>query len=127
VSRALAARFNPKGETIMANIGTFTRTTDGYTGTIKTLSLKAKVRLVPAKGSEGENAPDYRLIVGADTEIGAGWKKVGEKAGDYVSVVLDDPNFVQPIYANLIRSNPEEKSFVLLWRRTAKRERPVSE
>jgi uncharacterized protein (DUF736 family) len=110
----------------MAHIGTFTRTTDGYTGTIKTLSLNAKVRFVPAKGSEGENAPDYRLVVGTDTEIGAGWKRVGEKAGDYVSVVLDDPNFVQPIHANLIRSDGEEKTFILLWRRAGKRERAAA-
>ena len=110
----------------MAHIGTFTKTTDGYSGTIKTLSLNAKVRFVPAKAGEGENAPDYRLIVGPDTEIGAGWKRVGEKAGDYVSVMLDDPNFAQPIHANLIRSDGEEKSFHLLWRRPTGRRKQAS-
>ena len=110
----------------MAHIGTFTRTTDGYSGTIKTLSLNAKVRFVPVKGNESENAPDYRLLVGTDTEIGAGWKRVGEKAGDYVSVVLDDPNFVQPIHANLIRSDGEEKSFLLLWKRPGRREKQAA-
>lgn len=111
----------------MAHIGTFIRTTDGYTGTIKTLSLNAKVRFIPAKSTEGENAPDYRLVVGTDSEIGAGWKRVGEKAGDYVSVVLDDPNFVQPIHANLIRADGEQKNFVLLWRRPGKREKPATD
>jgi uncharacterized protein (DUF736 family) len=26
-------------------------------------------------------------------EIGAGWKRTGEKAGDYVSLQIDDPTF----------------------------------
>lgn len=106
----------------MAQIGTFTRSTNGFAGTIKTLSLNAKVRLVPTRGTDGENAPDYRLIAGTDTEIGAGWKRVGEKAGDYVSVLVDDPAFVQPIRANLIRSEGDEKTFALLWSRPSKRD-----
>ncbi len=105
----------------MAHIGTFTRTDNGYSGTIKTLSLSAKVRLVPNRGTEGENAPEYRVLAGTDTEIGAGWKRIGEKAGDYVSVMLDDPAFVQPIRANLIRSEADEKTFLLLWSRPSKR------
>lgn len=106
----------------MAHIGTFTKTPNGYEGAIKTLSVSAKVKLVPARGAEGENAPDYRVVKGTDTEVGAGWKRVGEKAGDYVSVVLDDPAFVQPLRANLIRSESDEKSFVLLWSRPGKRD-----
>ena len=42
----------------MAQIGTFTRAEDGsYTGTIKTLSLNIKARLLPAELSENEKAP----------------------------------------------------------------------
>jgi hypothetical protein len=47
--------------------------------------------------SDAENAPDYRVHVSATSndgpEIGAGWKRTGEKAGEYVSVLLDDPAF----------------------------------
>jgi hypothetical protein len=37
----------PKGEIIMANIGTFTADKDGFTGTLRTLTLNVKVKLVP--------------------------------------------------------------------------------
>lgn len=101
----------------MTNIGTFTRTTEGYSGTLKTLTVNAKVRLVQTNGIEGENAPNYRVIVDTDTEIGAAWKRVGKKVGDYVSVALDDPAFALPIRANLIQSNSDQKTFHLLWTR----------
>src|SRR5690242_20374233 len=42
-----ATLFNPKGEDIMANIGTFTTEKDGFTGTLRTLTLNVKVKLVP--------------------------------------------------------------------------------
>src|SRR3546814_16814775 len=35
----------PKGEIIMANIGTFTADKDGFTGTLRTLTLNIKVKL----------------------------------------------------------------------------------
>lgn len=40
----------------MANIGTFTAEKDGFTGTLRTLRLNVKIKLVP-----NESAPDYRL------------------------------------------------------------------
>lgn len=43
----------------MAQIGTFTRAEDGsYTGTIKTLSLNVKARLLPVDPSQSEKAPN---------------------------------------------------------------------
>jgi uncharacterized protein (DUF736 family) len=53
--------FNPKGEIIMANIGTFTAEKDGFTGTLRTLTLNVKVKLVPNDKGDNENAPDFRL------------------------------------------------------------------
>ena len=48
----------------MANIGTFTKTENGFVGEIVTLTFQAKnVRLVPeATGSD--NAPSHRAYVG---------------------------------------------------------------
>jgi uncharacterized protein (DUF736 family) len=43
----------PKGEIIMANIGTFTADKDGFTGTLRTLTLNVKVKLVP--NDKGDN------------------------------------------------------------------------
>ena len=49
----------------MANIGTFTKTEQGFTGELVTLSLKAKnVRLVEEAASSNENAPTHRAFVG---------------------------------------------------------------
>lgn len=107
----------------MAQIGQFTRTETGYSGRIRTLILDAELTLVPAEPSDAENAPDYRIHVGDDDgpELGAGWKRVGEKAGDYVSLAIDDPILPQPIRANLFRSNAAGETWSLQWSRPSKR------
>ena len=45
----------------MANIGTFTAEKDGFTGTLRTLTLNVKVKLVPNDKGDNDNAPDFRL------------------------------------------------------------------
>ena len=55
----------------MATIGTFTKTNAGFSGTIQTMGLKAKVAITPVE-KRGESQPDYRVFVGK-VEIGAGW------------------------------------------------------
>src|SRR5882762_960008 len=92
----------------MAQIGTFKRTKTGFSGHIRTLALDAKLILVPVAKSDVENAPDYRIHLGDDDglavgpEVGAGWKRNGEKAGDYVSLHLDGPTLRQPIRAKSV-------------------------
>ena len=108
----------------MAHIGHFTRTQDGYAGRLKTLSLDLEIRLTPTEQNNADTAPDYRVVIGSDDEaldIGAGWKRTGEKAGDYVSVLIDDPMLPRPINANLFRSLVNSSSFLLVWNRPAKR------
>ena len=41
----------------MAIVGSFTKDTNGYTGTVRTLSINAKARLVPAEGRPGRERP----------------------------------------------------------------------
>jgi uncharacterized protein (DUF736 family) len=108
----------------MAHIGQFARTSDGFTGRLKTLSLDVSVTLTPTEPSEAENAPDYRVMFGEDDQtldIGAGWKRTGERAGDYVSVLIDDPILPRPINANLFRSLGDSSTFLLVWNRPTKR------
>lgn len=107
----------------MTQIGNFNATATGYYGRIHTVSLDAIVSLIPAEQSESENAPDYRIILGDDEngpEIGAGWKRSGEKAGPFVALQIDDPAFVQPLRANLFKDG--DNSHVLIWNRPAKRD-----
>lgn len=108
----------------MSLIGQFSRTKSGYTGRVRTLSIDAELVLVPADNSDAENAPDFRIHLGADDdgpEVGAGWKRTGEKAGDYVSLQIDDPTFGHPIRANLFQSADDKSAWGLHWNRPPKR------
>lgn len=105
-------------------IGTFRAVGGGYCGRLQTLSLSTELSLVPADSSDSDNAPDFRVVAGEDAdarEVGAGWKQVGEKAGDYVSLQIDDPAFVQPLRANLFKG--DENGHVLVWSRPSRREK----
>ena len=88
-----------------------------------TLSLNIDLVLVEVEKRESETAPDYRVIAGEDDEareIGAGWKHVGEKAGDYVAIQIDDPMFLAPLRANIFKD--DDGHHHLVWSRPAKRD-----
>ncbi|OUJ14561.1 DUF736 domain-containing protein [Acetobacter sp. DsW_063] len=109
----------------MSQIGIFTRTSDGFTGHLKTLTLCAELTFVRATQSDAENAPEYRIHLGSDetgSEAGAGWKRTGEKAGDYISVLIDDPALTQPIRANLFQVGRGGSDWQLVWNRPVKRD-----
>jgi Protein of unknown function (DUF736) len=53
----------------MATIGTFTKSENGYAGSVRTLTVNAKARFAPAE-KEKDNAPDFRVFAGT-AEIGA--------------------------------------------------------
>ena len=98
----------------MQPIGTFTKTGDTFSGTVRTLALNASIRLVPIEGAS-DQGPDYRIYAGA-AEIGAGWKKTSESKRDYISLKLDDPSLPNPIYASLFPAE-EADTYTLLWSR----------
>ena len=108
----------------MPVIGQFIRENDGFIGHLTTLSLHQDIIIVAAEPSDAENAPDYRVHHGADDgpEIGAAWKRTGEKAGEYLSVLIDDPALPQPIRANLFRDDDAGSSWSLHWTRPKPRE-----
>jgi uncharacterized protein (DUF736 family) len=78
---------------------------------------------VAADPSDAENAPDYRIHARDDgaeetgPEIGAGWKRTGERAGEYVALLIDDPALPQPIRANLFRDDEAGNAWSLHWSR----------
>ena len=99
----------------MATIGTFTASENGYTGSVKTLTLNVKAKFV-ATDAENDKAPNFRIIAGS-TEFGAAWKKTAKESDrEYLSVKLDDPSFTAPIYASLVKGEGDE-SFTLIWSR----------
>jgi uncharacterized protein (DUF736 family) len=105
-------------------IGMFTREASGFTGQIHTLTLACDLVIVPAEPSDAENAPDYRIHRGGDEgpEVGAGWTRTGERAGEFVALVIDDPAFPQSIRANLFRDDDAGSTWSLHWSRLSKRD-----
>jgi len=114
----------PRKDIAMPQIGEFTREETGFTGRIHTLTLYREITIIPAEPSEVENAPDYRIHHGANDnapEIGAAWTRTGEKAGEYLSLLIDDPALPQPIRANLFQNGADATSWSLQWSRPQKR------
>ena len=99
----------------MPVIGTFKADKDGYAGTIRTLTVNAKVRIVANDQKQSQGAPDFRVLVGT-TEIGAAWRKTSEDHGSYLSIRLDDPSFAEPIRAALMEKS-DDGVLPMLWRR----------
>lgn len=102
----------------------FVTTDGGFAGHITTLTLDIGVVLLAAEPSDNENAPDFRAIAGEGDEareIGAGWSRTGEKAGDYVALQINDPTFVQPLRANLFRD--DGTGHVLIWSRPSRHDK----
>ncbi|MBZ9803407.1 DUF736 domain-containing protein [Mesorhizobium sp. ES1-6] len=105
----------------MNQIGIFTRNDDGFFGNISTLTIGAKLSILPAEKSDAEHAPEHRIYCDG-VEIGAAWDRTGEKAGAYLSVLIDDPAFTQAIRANLFQATAEKDVWNLHWSRPSKRE-----
>ncbi|MBP2851279.1 MULTISPECIES: DUF736 domain-containing protein [Dickeya] len=99
----------------MANIGTFTTQNNGFTGTVRTLTLNVKARFILCDKSS-EHAPDFRIQTLGGYDIGAAWRKISQAERPYLSVTLDDPSFPAPLYARLIEE--ENGKHQLIWSRS---------
>lgn len=99
----------------MATIGNFTACKDGYVGTIRTLTINVKTKIVANENKKSEGAPDFRIYAG-QTELGAAWKAQAKGEGEraYLSVLLDDPSFPEPIREALFEENG---AAFLMWNR----------
>lgn len=105
-------------------IGSFIQTANGYEGVIETAVRDVRISIVPAELSDADKAPDWRVHRGDDgegPEIGAGWNESGERAGDYVSLRIDDPTFAQPIRAALFQNVSNKSAWSLRWNRPQQR------
>jgi uncharacterized protein (DUF736 family) len=99
----------------MTVIGYFEPDTDGYVGSIRTLTLHAKLRLLAIDNKTKEDGPDFRILFGMQ-EVGAAWKAKTHEAEprDYLSATIDDPTFPEPLRGAMFEDNGK-LSFV--WRR----------
>ncbi|HTM82188.1 DUF736 domain-containing protein [Asticcacaulis sp.] len=103
----------------MPQIGQFTRLRGIFTGTIRTLTFDRHIVLVPTNQADVQGQPHYTIhLKDADgPEVGVAWKKTGDRAGEYVSLSLDDPTLPAPIRANLFQRDADKKEWVLIWKR----------
>lgn len=102
----------------MSVIGTFTPSRDGgWTGFIRTLTIDAKVRLVPNDNRDRDGAPAFQVFVG-NSRVGDAWeaRTSSDNPRDYVRVRLDDPSLPEPITVALFPSTEGDKA-QLVWNR----------
>lgn len=107
----------------MSVIGTFTPAKDGgWTGSIRTLTIDAKVRLVPNDNRDNDNAPAFRVFAG-QSRIGDAWaaRSSGDTPKEFFRVRLDDPSWPEPISAALFRSEDGNQAELVWSRRKAER------
>jgi uncharacterized protein (DUF736 family) len=105
----------------MPVIGTFSAVKDGYAGTIRTLMLNGRVKILPNDRKQGDGAPDFRILVGT-TEIGAAWRKTKQGSDETdLRVRLDDPAWAQPIWGVLLEASQDGVAR-LIWRREKREE-----
>lgn len=101
----------------MGTIGHFTLAKNGgWTGSIQTLAINARVRLVPNDNREHGDAPAFRVLVG-QSRIGDAWEvraAIDERI--YLRLYLDDPSLHEPIVAALFPSE-DGVSAQLVWNR----------
>ena len=90
----------------MATIGQFRAKDDGYEGTISTLTMARKVKLVPNTNRKNDDSPDFFVKTGK-CDLGFARKAVskGEDGKPYLKVFLDDPSFAVPIWAAMFEAD----------------------
>jgi uncharacterized protein (DUF736 family) len=102
----------------LASIGIFTPTKEGgWTGTVRTLSIDAKVKFVPNDNRSNERAPTFRIYVGR-SDVGAAWIGAARAtaSAEYFDVKLDDPTWQEPFWA-ILRIEKTGSEAHLIWRR----------
>jgi uncharacterized protein (DUF736 family) len=102
----------------MPSIGRFTPAKNGgWVGSIRTLTINARLRLVPNDNRDSDNAPAFRVFVG-NSRVGDAWevRSGGENPKGYLRVKLDDPSLCEPISVALFPSD-DGGTAQLVWNR----------
>ena len=102
----------------------FEPTADGYAGRVRLFGINEAIVLVALDPSDTENAPDYRVHLDGEDgpDVGGAWKRVGERAGDYIALEIDSPLFGSPFRPVLFRADDDGRTFRLSWKRPRPRD-----
>ena len=101
----------------MTTIGTF-RAQGSEFGVIATLTIRATLRISPAQRMT-DAGPSRRMFAG-QAEVGAAWSKRSKEGHAYLSVLLDGPGLMAPVYASLL-ADENGKGHNLVWSRGKQR------
>jgi uncharacterized protein (DUF736 family) len=106
-------------ENIMTAIGYVTKQADGhYKGTLRTVSIKADIDILPNTQKTSDSQPDFRVVT-EGIEIGAGWTRKGELSNkEYVSLSIAAPEFgPKKLYANLGKAagSDDKDLYAVIW------------
>ena len=102
----------------MSVIGMFTVSKEGgWVGSIHTLVINTKLRLVPNDNRESTNAPAF-LVFAGHSRVGEAWEARSSSAHpkDYLRVRIDDPLLPNPITAAMFQAD-DGSSAQLVWSR----------
>ena len=103
----------------MTTIGTFTAKGSEFTGEIATLTIRStNVRIAPVQRAT-DTGPSHRIYAG-QAEVGAAWSKRSREGKAYLSVRLDDPSLLAPVYASLL-ADEDGRCHNLVWSRGKQR------
>jgi uncharacterized protein (DUF736 family) len=93
----------------------FEPTANGYAGRVRLFGIDEAIVLVALDPSDTENAPDYRVHLDDEDgpDVGGGWKRVGERAGDYIALEIDSPLFPAPFRPVLFRADDDGRTLRL--------------
>lgn len=88
---------------------------DSFGDSIRTLMLHDKLRLVAIDSKPKEDGTDFRILFGLQ-EVGAAWKAKAHETEprDYLSAVIDDLAFIEPIRTAMFEDNGK---LAMVWRR----------
>ncbi|MEM7670736.1 MAG: DUF736 domain-containing protein, partial [Pseudomonadota bacterium] len=91
----------------------------GFEGTLATMSLKKRIRILPNSAKETDAQPDFRIYTEDRVEIGGGWNRTGRTSGrEYISLTFAAPEFgPTKVYANLGRAAGQDDpdTMAILW------------
>jgi len=102
----------------------FESTPGGYAGRVRLFGINEAIVLVALDPNDAENAPDYRVHLDDEDgpDVGGAWKRVGERAGDYIALEIDSPLFGSPFRPVLFRADDDGRTFRLSWKRPRPRD-----
>jgi uncharacterized protein (DUF736 family) len=105
-----------------ANI--FETTPNGYAGRARHFGIDEAIVLVATEPSDIENAPNYRIHPDDENgpDVGGAWKRVGERAGDYIALEIDSPLFSELFRPALFQADDDGRTWRLVWKRLRPRE-----